>query len=514
MTIIESFHYVAPTTLGRMARYLLCATASILHRFGLRPRKLAFHRRHHSGVPIVSSTVLLAAVGMLSGCAHYKYHPAPLSPPALSQVLEARSLDDPDLRVWMDHSAGFKPSSWPLREWDLNSLTLAAFYFNPDLDVARANAAAADAAITTAAAKPNPSVSFAPGYQTPNPTQFITSFDFSLPIETAGKRGYRIANATQLSRASRLQLGQTAWVVRSRVRATLVDYLFAVQAAELLRKEEALRNTYVDLTERRLRAGEIPLPYVTTARIDQTALRLALRNAEGQVHTTHVALAAAIGIPESGLVGKNLIWREVDHPPAPESLPPQTLRSEAVQNRLDVQRALAQYEAAQAALQLEVARQYPDINLGPSYAYEEGSHFIQLGLSTVLPFRNRNEGPIAQAEAQRKVVGSQLLAVQSTVISDTDRSLGQYIAAYTTLSEADRSVNQLQKQQRAAMRMLQSGETEQLTLTAAELQTSVAERSRLDAIHQAQLSLGLVEDALQRPISPGTTQPLPADAPR
>ncbi len=514
MTVIEPFHYVASTSLGRMARCLLCATVSILHRFGLRPRKFAFRRRHHSGAPIVSSTVLLATVGLLSGCAHYKYHPAPLSPPALSQVLEARSLDDSDLRTWMDHSAGFKPSSWPMREWDLNTLTLAAFYFNPDLDVARANAAAADAAITTAAAKPNPSVSFAPGYQTPNPTQFITSFDFSLPIETAGKRGYRIANATQLSKASRLQFGQTAWVVRSRVRATLVDYLFAVQAAELLRREEGLRNTYVELTERRFRAGEIPLPDVTAARIDQTALRLTLRNAEGQVHTTHVALAAAIGIPDSGLAGKSLVCPEVDQPPAPTSLPAKSLRSEAIQNRLDVQRALAQYEAAQSTLQLEVALQYPDINLGPAYAYEEGSNFISLSLSAVLPLRNRNEGPIAEAEAQRKVVGAQLLAVQSTVMADTDRSLGQYAAAYTTLGEAERSVSQLQEQQRAAIRMLQSGETEQLTVTAAELQTSVAERARLDAIHQAQLSLGLVEDALQRPISPGTTQMFPSGAPR
>ncbi len=460
------------------------------------------------------AALVFLALASVSGCARYKYHPAPLSPPALAQSLEARSLDDPDLRAWMDHSAGSKPSSWPLQAWDLNSLTLAAFYFNPDLDVARANAAAADAAITTAAAKPNPSVSFAPGYQTPNPTQFITSFDFSLPIETAGKRGYRIANATQLSRASRLQLGQTAWVVRSRVRATLVDYLFAVQAAELLQKEEELRNMYVDLTERRFRAGEIPLPDVTAARIDQTALRLALRNAEGQVHTTHVALAAAIGISDSGLAGKSLIWPEANRPPSPASLPAQSLRSEAVQNRLDVQRALAQYEAAQAALQLEVARQYPDINLGPAYAYEEGSNFISLSLSAVLPLRNRNEGPVAEAEAQRKVVGSQLLAVQSTVIADTDRALAQYLAAYTTLDEAGRSVSQLQEQQRAATRMLQSGETEQLTVTAAKLQTSVAERARLDAIHQAQLSLGLVEDAVQRPISPGTTDPLPADAPR
>jgi hypothetical protein len=62
--------------------------------------------------------------------------------------------------------------------------------------------------------------------------------------------------------------------------------------------------------------------------------------------------------------------------------------------------------------------------------------------------------------------------------------------------------------------MLQSGETDQLAVVAAQLQTSVAERARLDALHQAQLTLGLVEDALQRPISPTITPTLPASAPR
>lgn len=458
--------------------------------------------------------VLLVMVGGVSGCARYKYRPAPLSPPALAQTLEARSLDGPDLRAWMYRSAGFEAPVWPLQTWDLNALTLAAFYYNPDLDVARANVAAASAAITTAAEKPNPSVSVGPGYQTPNPTQFITTFDFSLPIETAGKRGYRIATATQLSRASRLQLGQTAWVVRSHVRITLTDYLFAVKAAELLRDEAALRARYVDLLERRFRAGEIALPDVTAARIDETALRQTFRAAQGQVHTTRVALAAAIGLPDVALNGKTFDWPAIDQPPAPSALVTQTLRGQAIRNRLDVQRALAQYEAAQASLQLAVAKQYPDVNLGPAYAYEEGSNFISLGLSAVLPIRNRNEGPIAEAEAQRTVVGAQLLAVQSAVIADTDRSLAQYAAAQTTLAEANRSVEQLEQQQASVLHVLKAGETDQLTLVAAELQTAAAKRARSEAIHQAQLVLGSVEDALQKPIQPAMTPALPAGAPR
>ncbi len=424
-----------------------------------------------------------------------------------------RSLDDPELHTWMQQHAGFEIASWPSQAWNLRSLTLAAFYFNPDLDVARANAAAADAAITTAAMKPNPSVSVGPGYEAPPSPQFITTFDFSLPIETAGKRGYRIATATHLSVASRLQLGQTAWVVQSRVRTTLVDYLFAVKTAELLRREATLRNEYVRLVESRFRAGEVPLPDLTTARIDLTSLHQTLSTAEGQVQTTHAALAAAVGIPDSALTGKALVWEDADSPPTSRALPPQSLRNLALANRLDVQRALEQYEAAQSALQLEVARQSPDVNLGPAYSYEEATHFISLSLSSVLPLRNRNEGPIAEAEAQRKVAGAQLLAVQSAVLADVDRSQAQYAAAFATLQAATVVVGELEEQQQSALRLLKAGETEQLTVVAAQLQTSVSGRARLDALHQTQLALGLVEDALQRPIGSGTPA-FPQSAPR
>jgi outer membrane protein TolC len=460
------------------------------------------------------TTFVLLILELATGCARYKYHAVPISPPALAHGLYNRSLDDPELHSWMQRSANFQTPSWPLDTWDLNSITLAAYYFNPDLDVARANVTSAEAAIRTAAMKPNPSVTVGPGYETDPTGPFIMAFDFSLPIETAGKRGYRIANATHLSQASRIQLAQTAWVVRSQVRLAFVDHIFAMKAAQQLQTQVTLQTAYTDLIERRFRAGEIALPDLTTARIDLTNLRQALRIAEGQVNITQAALAAAIGIPDSALAGRAVSWPGADQPPTPASLPAQNIRETAVLNRLDVQRALEQYEAAQSSLQLEVARQYPDINLGPGYSYQQAFHAISLNLSTVLPLRNHNEGPIAEAEAQRKVAGAQLLSVQSTVIADSDKALAQYTATYATLQEASHSVAQFDEQQRAANHLLKAGEVEQFTVIAAELLTSTAERARLDALHQAQLSVGLLEDALQRPIDSGTIPAFPTKAPR
>ena len=461
-----------------------------------------------------SLAFVLPLLALAGGCAPYKYHPAPIAPPALAASLESRSLDDPGLSAWMSHAAGFRPPAWPMTVWDLNTLTLAAYYFNADMDVARANVAVADAAIKTAAMKPNPSVGADAGYETAFESPFLLGFDFSLPIETAGKRGYRIAEAEHLSAASRIQVAETAWTVRSRVRQALVDLLFAQKIAAALRRQESLQSKYADLLEARFRAGEIPLPEVTAARIDLTTIRQALRTAEGQIATAHAALAAAIGIPLSGLADKTMNWAKVDEPPAPASLPAPNIRATAVENRLDVQRALAQYEAAQSGLQLEVARQYPDIDLGPGYAYEEGVHLISLKLGTVLPLRNRNEGPIAEAEAQRKAAGAQLLAIQSAVIAESDKALAQYDAAYAVFEEAQHSTQQAEQQRQTANQFLKAGEADQLVAVSADIQAAVAERARLEALHLAQLALGSLEDALKRPIDSATAPALPAKAPR
>src|SRR5258708_36300371 len=123
----------------------------------------------------------LFALVLLTGCAPYKYQAAPISPLALAHTLQARSLDDPDLRSWMQQAAEYQPSSWPLQTWELNALTLATFYFNPDLDVARANAAAAETPTRTAAMKPNPPVSVGPCDQPSSQGPSTIALKCSLP---------------------------------------------------------------------------------------------------------------------------------------------------------------------------------------------------------------------------------------------------------------------------------------------------------------------------------------------
>ncbi|HYM10242.1 MAG TPA: hypothetical protein VEU62_05905, partial [Bryobacterales bacterium] len=107
---------------------------------------------------------LCVLAALLPGCA--AYHPKPLEPPRLEKDYRARTLADPGLRAFVEANSATRPSEWPPRSLDLASLTLVGFYFSPDLDVARAQVRMAEAAITTAGARPNPSLSIGGGYST------------------------------------------------------------------------------------------------------------------------------------------------------------------------------------------------------------------------------------------------------------------------------------------------------------------------------------------------------------
>lgn len=134
---------------------------------------------------------VLAAIA-LTGCVHYRAQP--LVAAKVAADYESRSFADAGLRGFLEtnHVTG----EWPRRVWDVESLTLAAFYFSPELDLARAQWGTAQAGLRTAGQRPNPTVTASPQYNTTTltPSPWVMALSLDIPIETAGKRGYRLAH--------------------------------------------------------------------------------------------------------------------------------------------------------------------------------------------------------------------------------------------------------------------------------------------------------------------------------
>jgi outer membrane protein TolC len=441
----------------------------------------------------------LIGVFFLAGCAVQRYRPAPIVASVTASEFASRSLADPGLQSFEEQNLGHPVSPWSLKTWDLETLSLAALYFNPALDSARARVAGTEAALVTAGARPNPSLSIAPGI----PTPYLLTLDFAFPIETAGKRGHRMQVARSLDQAARFDLADSAWTIRSGVRAALLNYLLASRSLELFRSEEKVREEQINILEQIFSAGEIPRQSVDLAQIALSKTHMAIDVVEGQVRETKAALAAAVALPVAALESADFSWPNIDTPPNAESLSPGGIQRNAVLNRLDLRRSLAQYAAAEAALQLEVAKQYPDINIGPGYTYEEKHSFFTVGFSTTVPLFNRNQGPIAEAEARRKEAAAAFLERQAQVIARSERALAVYTAALKELAEAE-YLSKLQETQLQIMRQaIHAGADNRLSLDTIEIQSWVLARAQLDALARAQRALGELEDAVQRPLDPG-----------
>jgi cobalt-zinc-cadmium efflux system outer membrane protein len=438
----------------------------------------------------------MLALLLLGGCAHY--HAQPIDPAQTAQSFTARSLADPDLRAFVE--ANTETGPWPPPSWDLRTLTLAALYFQPDLDVARARWEVVQAGRVTAGERPNPSVSAEVGYNTTTgtPSPWIPIAVLDIPIETAGKRGHRLAEAAHLSEAARLELASAAWRVRSEVRARLVDLWAASEEKDLLEEQQGLHADNVRLLRLQWEVGEISAFELIQARLAADASRLALREAERRSAVERVRLAEAVGVPAAALDGVSLSFEELDTGPPEASLA--GARSQALLTRTDILSALAAYGATQAALQLEIARQYPDIHLGPGYEFDQGDNKWTLGFGVTLPLFSRNRGPIAEAEARRAEAAARFAALQARALSEIDQAVAGYRGALRQMEDADELFDNLRREEKTARAIFDLGEISRSDLVALQLQLGATSLTRLTAIAGARQALGALEDALQSPL--------------
>lgn len=447
------------------------------------------------------------AIGLLlcAGCMTYRARP--LSPELQAHEFDRRTLTDSGLRQYVEKNLSRPIEAWPLSSWDLSMLTLAAFYYSPDLDVARAQWTSAQAGVVTAGARSNPTFAFSPEYvtHTDQPSPWILGFSFDIPVETFGKRGYRVARAKSLAQAARFEIASVGWEVRSRLRASMLDWWAADRRVEIARRELAMRENLVEALERRLQVGEASALDVGRERVARDRARLLAQSEQRQGLEARSRVAAAIGIPENALAEPSLSldlggFETVPLPGEPSS---GDIRREALLGRADIAKSLSEYAAAESALQFEIVRQYPDVHLGPGYKWEQGENHFVLGLSVELPIFNRNRGPIAEAEARRKEAEARFVALQARVLGDADRALALYGAARGEVETADALVTKGRENLDRVSSGFRAGELDRIALRTAEIELTTVERARLDAVVEAQKAAGILEDVIQRPLTGG-----------
>lgn len=443
---------------------------------------------------------MLLIIAVLAGCA--TFHNQPISPGNTLGVFDARRLDSAETHHAVEASLRHRVAPWPPRRWPLALLTPVALHYSAVLAAAEAHARAVSAGIQVASEYPNPQFSFAPGYNTSSPageSPWIFDYALSFPIPTAGRRAAAIRQARALSTAADFDVAGIAWQVRDRLRSRLLDLYAAGQQVALLRQQAADQRETSSLLQARYASGEISAPAWLQARSAYQAIQYALASAKTRETTARASLAAALGMPAAALQGMHFAFNEFTRPLG--VAPKAAVQRNALLNRADILAALARYAASQYALQREIARQYPSLQIGPGFRWDQGQDKWSLGISISLPVFNHNQGAVAVAEARRREAAAQFEVVQNRVIAQVTQAIAAYDGARASLSLAMQAADSAAQAAQAVTAQFKAGETDALALFFARQTALRSALAHLKALISAQTALTRLENALQQPLN-------------
>jgi outer membrane protein TolC len=429
--------------------------------------------------------------------------PAPgVTPESAAANFTARSLADTALHRFLAENLGHDPapstSSGQAGAWDFEALAWTAFYFHPSLEFARAQWATARAMQQTASARPNPTVSLVPGYNTtrePGLSPWFPAINFDFLLQ-GNKRAHQQDVARADAEIARLAVVTAVWQVRSDVRRALIDFNTATARERGLAAQAAVQEKLTALLGERFAAGRATATETSATRLAAMKSAAALLDARAQIAAARARLATALGLPAAALDNVRF-----SAPPAP-ALPSETLataRRESLQSRADVLAALAKVASAHAALELEYAKQQPDFHLGPGYQWDQGANKWSLALTFELPIFHRNEGPIAEATARRGEAVALFNAAQASAIAAIDAAALAQSAAAAQVEQARRVRDESAAQLARAQQRLDLGAADQVERQLAKLELAAADAALADADSAAALAAGQLEDALQLP---------------
>jgi cobalt-zinc-cadmium efflux system outer membrane protein len=444
------------------------------------------------------SVALFSFAGALAGCVHY--HAAPLDPAQSADQFAARRLSEVQLRDDLVRLMPQTSTGWPPREWDRAELLAVALTQNPQLAVARAQLTAAQSLEISAAEAPNPDLTLQSEYARHDPHPWLYGVSLNWLLRSPERRRLEMQIAGFETGDARLQLMDQAWSVRSALAAALSDWESGRRRLILLSELARQQDRLLDLEKRRVESGEdAPNELLTSqqARIQIEQQQAQLREA---VDAAQAAVAKALGLPPQALDDVTFKWPEWGEPPLVDEGMRRAIREQALLSRADLGQAMTTYAAAEARLQLSVARQYPQFVLSPGYYWDHGIAKFPFDVGFTLPF-NRNRGEIAEARAGRELAGQRMLALQAGIY-------GEIVAAERAERIARESTEAAERQWDAARRQKRAADLE-FKLGAATLQDQLsadilAMRAELEVMQmraELQNSRNNLEDVLHAPLS-------------
>jgi outer membrane protein TolC len=370
----------------------------------------------------------LASFALLGvGC--HSYERKPLDPQAIQMVWLGRTAGDQPVREFAARLATAEGRADAVFD-PADGLTLAeaepvALVFNRDLRLARLQAEVTRVRADLAGTWQDPVAGFdieriLSGVSDP----WVLSGSIGLTLPISGRLSAEMDRAKADYTAELHRIAALEWATRAALRELWIRYSAHSRRLQLESEFVDKLRAIVDLTTQQASAGMMTRVEARVFRVELAASEASLVQSRGRLKELALQIRDVLGLSP---VAEITLVETVSFIARPAAFDPGTID----RGNLELAVVRAEYEVAEAALRLEVRKQYPDLHIAPGYGVDQGDDRILMGLQLPLAIWNRNREGIATAEAHREVAAGRF--------AGTLESLGSRYAAAAILHDAARS---------------------------------------------------------------------------
>jgi cobalt-zinc-cadmium efflux system outer membrane protein len=329
-----------------------------------------------------------------------------------------------------------------------------------------------------------------------NPGRF-TDVDVALSqeVELGGRRMSRMAGAQA---GVEREIADSGEATRRLLREVAVSFSRALGAEERLRLltgTEKLAQEFLQIADRRYRAGDIAVLEVNLARTSLARTRAELRVAgadlSGELGTLRVLLGMKPG--ESLAVAGELADRTAYEEKA--------LMDSALDARPDFKALEAELGEAESDVQLGNGFKWPDLGFTARYKKDAGDNVYQGGVKIMLPVFSRGQELRATGSARASRVRLEMEALQNAVQHEVSSAFETYQSRIEASQELERgALPSLAENENLAKRSYEEGEigaAELLLIRRDSLETRLAYVANLLDAKLAEIELQFRAGVLQ-----------------
>ena len=323
------------------------------------------------------------------------------------------------------------------QEITVEQLVALALERSPELQTARAEIGVVAGQATQAALRPNPML--AATQEQGAGGMAVTTVGVEWPLDLF-RRPARIAAAQRATEVTSLSIRERERLLASMVREQAGRLLAARRTLEVITESLTAARRMRDLLDRRVTEGGTPKLDANLASVEAMRLEAEAALATGEVAAALIELKATIGLaPEAALALGDSLEGLAAAPAVPRLTP-----TAALEARPDLREAIARIGTAEARAEQARQEARTDVTLSAGYTrmafgfaqlgldargapapIHDIFHTVTVGARVSLPFRNRNQGTIAAAEAERTGAEALFTARQRAARADIDSAVAR-----------------------------------------------------------------------------------------